>query len=179
MALGQPRRKDPAPQIGRKPEQAELVGDGGLGFAQTLGDLELGDPPLVHQPADGLRLLKRVEILPLDVLDQPEQGSAAVVGAPLDAGHPRQPRQPGRAQAPLSRDQLVAAVLPAANRQGLQQAVAADAFAQSPQVFLVEDGAGLIGAGVDHPQRQGEQPTLFVQSKRQNASPRLSRLGQV
>ena len=76
-------------------EQPERVGDGRPGPPDPLGDLVLGEPELVDQLAVGERLLDRVEVGALDVLDEGELELVAVGELaderrdPLEAGQRR------------------------------------------------------------------------------------------
>ena len=77
-------------------EQAHRVGDARTGAADLLGDLLLGQPELAHEAPEGARFLERVEVGPLDVLDEGQLQLLAVgCGAPDDG---RDAREAGEAR---------------------------------------------------------------------------------
>jgi hypothetical protein len=74
-------------------EQPHRVGDGRPGPADASGDLLLGHLELVGELAVGTRLLHRVEIRPLDVLDQGKLELVPVRELANDGGDPLEPGQ--------------------------------------------------------------------------------------
>ena len=101
-----------------EPQKPQLVGHGGGGTSQLGRRLLLGDTGFPYVSGDSLRLLKVVEILPLEIFYQGQQGRILIADLRLNAGHCLQPRQPRRPEPTLPGHQLPAAGLPP-DRQGL------------------------------------------------------------
>ena len=110
----------PAPQIGlhrlRQLEQAERVGDMRPALADHLAELALAVAVLVDELLVADRLLERVEVRALDVLDDREFERLLVADVMDDDRHLVQAGPLRRAPAPLAGDDLVA--LAAARRPG-------------------------------------------------------------
>ena len=131
-----------------QPEQAQLVGHGGLAAAQPFRRLLLAEPVAAEQAGDGGRLLHVVQIPALEVLDQGQQGGVLLIHPGQQTGHLPQPGDPCRPPAALAGHQLVdCALLPDGER--LQNAVGGDAGRQLLQTLRVEPAAGLLGVGTD------------------------------
>ena len=58
------------PQLAGQAQEAQRVRDRGAVAPDPAGDLVLGEAELVLQAVEGLRLLDRVQLLALDVLDE-------------------------------------------------------------------------------------------------------------
>ena len=153
MALRQARLPQALPHRLRQPQQPQLVGHGGLGAAQLFRRLLLTEPVAVDEPGDGGGLLEAVQIPALEILDEGQHPGVLLVHPGHQTGHLPQTRDPGGPQAALAGDQLIA-LLRAADGQGLQNAVGADAGGQLLQAGLVKMAAGLLGIGMQ--QRQGD-----------------------
>ena len=139
MALRQAVFLQKLPHGVRQPQQPQLVGHRRLRAAQTTGGLLLAEPVAGNEPGQGLRLLPAIQIPALEVLHQRQQRRVLLPYLRHQTRHP---------QAPFSGHQLIACPL-TAHRQGLEDAVAADAFRQLRQGVLVEAAAGLLGIGAD------------------------------
>lgn len=148
MALRQAVFLQKLPHGVRQPQQPQLVGHRRLGAAQTTGGLLLAEPVAGNEPGQGLRLLPAVQIPALEVLHQRQQRRVLLPYLRHQTRHLPQSRHGGGPQAALSGHQLIACPL-TAHRQGLEDAVAADAFRQLRQGILVEAAAGLLGIGAD------------------------------
>src|SRR5439155_14645234 len=132
----------------REPEQPQRVGDGGTVLPDPRGELFLRQAMLLDQPLVRLRLLDRVEVLALDVLDQRQLEGLLLRDLP---DHHRQLAQAGplrRPPPPLAGDQHVA-VVRAADDERQEHAFAADRLGQLLDVAFVEVAAGLVPVGPD------------------------------
>jgi hypothetical protein len=130
-------------------EQAHRVGHRRAVLADPRRDLVLVQAELVDQPLERQRLLDRVEIGALQVLDQRALEGLAAVDV-LD--HHRHVVAPGPlrgAPAALAGDQRVAAARPRPHHQRHDHAVGADRRRQLVELDLVEAAARLIGGRVD------------------------------
>ena len=94
-----------------QPQQPQLVGDGGLGLAQLLRRLLLGQAVPPDEAGDGRRLLQIVQIPPLQILDEGQQRRVFLSHRRNETRHLPQARHAGGPQPPLSRHQLVIAAL--------------------------------------------------------------------
>lgn len=92
---------------------------------------------------DAPRLLDKVEVLALEVLDHRQQAGLLHVHVEDEAGHAREPRQPGRTEAALARDELVAAVVQP-HADGREHAVLLYALRKRGEALSVEDPARLV-----------------------------------
>ena len=70
MAHRQRRPTDVVAHFRGQPQQPDVVGHRRSILADRLGDLLLGQAELVGEPAVGVRLFDRIEVLALDVLDE-------------------------------------------------------------------------------------------------------------
>ena len=107
-------------------EQPQGVRDRGAGLADTVADLLLRQAELVDELAVGERLLDRVEVGALDVLDERHLELIAVRELPDERRDPLEPGEARCAHAALAGDQLVA-VKRLRHEDRLQHAVLADA----------------------------------------------------
>ena len=132
----------------RQAQQAQLVGDGGLGLAELLRGLLLREVIAADEPGEGVGLLPVVEVAALEIFDEREQ-SRVLLPHPRDqARHLAQPGQPRRAQTTLPRNELEVPAR-AADGQRLENAVAADALGQLRESVLREAPPGLLRIGAD------------------------------
>ena len=134
VALAEPLRPQPVQHVPRQAQQPQLVRHGALALAEAARRLLLAEPEQADELPDALRLLHKVEIAALDVLDQRDDAAALHIHVHDDAGHLAQPRHPRRAQPPLPRDQLEAVPL-LAHGQRLQDAVLGDGIPQLLQTL--------------------------------------------
>src|SRR5690606_23352076 len=142
-------------------EQAQQVAGRAARAADRLGGLLVRVAELVDQAPYTLCLLERIEVLALDVLDQGERERRLVVGLAHDDRYFIQFGDARRPEAPLARDDLVAA-RPAVARldgqgpdhDGLHHAVLADRSREFLDRAFVHPGAGLVAPGLQAPERQ-------------------------
>ena len=109
MPGGQGALHQHLPDGRREGGEAQGIGDGGTGLAHPLGHFLLGHTVVGEQEQVALRLLHRVEILPLEVLNQAQLHDLSVVRLQdyrWDLGQPSQLRG---APAPLPSDDLIVA----------------------------------------------------------------------
>ena len=128
-------------------EQAQRVGDMAAALADDVAEIGLGVVVLVDQLLIALRLLDRIEVGALHVLDDGEFERGAVV----DVAHQhRDVVQPGalrRAPAPFAGNDLVSAVGLAANQHRLDDAVLTDRLREIGKFGLGEVAARIFGIG--------------------------------
>ena len=130
---------------GDEVEQPERVRDGRARPADATGDLFVGEPELVDEPAEALGRFDRVEVLALQVLDQRDLELRAVVELADDRRDPLEAGRDGRSQAPLPGDELVA-VDGLGDEDRLQDPVLADARGQRRELGR-DRSAGVAGTG--------------------------------
>src|SRR4029079_7912144 len=100
------------------------IGDGRAVEAESAGELFLGTSEAIQIVAEGGRLLQRVEILALKVLDHGELADALVVELEDPGGDFGELGLDAGAEPALARDELVAAV-EAADQDRLEHSVLA------------------------------------------------------
>ena len=93
VAFGQPMSPDRRGDLVRVAEQAQLIGDGRLAQPQPPRRLVLLQPELADQVADPFGFLKKIQIAPLEVLNQRQQTALLFGGVDQDTGHLAQPRE--------------------------------------------------------------------------------------
>ena len=89
----------------------------------------MGETQLLDQRLDPVGFFDRVEVLPLQVLDQAEHQALLSPVLADDGGDPLQARHPGRAPAPLAGDQLIP-LRKTPDEDGLDDPVLADRVGQ-------------------------------------------------
>ena len=143
--------------VGRKLEQPHQVGDVRAALAQALGQPLLGVAEAVHQLAVARRLLDRVEIGALDVLDDGDLEDLVIGQIAHHHGQLVEPRHPRRPPAPLARHDLVhrGVARRGPHEQRLDHALGADRGGEVRERRLVEAPARLVGVGRDAVHRQG------------------------
>src|SRR6266516_5546286 len=104
---------------------------------------------VIEQLLVGSRLLKRVELLPLQILDQRIPEQVIVRGTPDDSRDVRQPGSLTGPPAPLAHDDLVVSRHDGTDDDWLQQAHCADRVSQLFERVLVEYLARLAGVRRD------------------------------
>ena len=140
---------DPALHGGRQPEQSDGVGDLGPGPLDPGGQLVLGAPEVGQQLLVRRRLFQRVELGPVQVLQQRVAQQVVVLGLPHDGRNHRQAGGLGGPPAPLAHHQLEPAVAQRADDHRLQQADLVDRVDQLGHGVLVEHRARLPRVGRD------------------------------
>ena len=133
-------------------EQAERVRDGRARLADALGDVLLGEPELVDQLAVGQRLVDRVEVRALQVLDERDLELVAVGELADERRDPLEAGEAGRTHAPLAGDELVA-VERLGHEDRLEHAVLADARRELLEHGVVEPVARLVRVRADARER--------------------------
>ena len=108
-------------------------------LVDELAELLLGMAIFVDQPLIGLRLLDRVEVLALDILDQRDFERFVVAELADDRRDFVQPRPLRRAPAPLAGDDLEAVAV-RADDDRLDDAARLDRGGELVQRLFVEDG---------------------------------------
>ena len=103
----------------------------------------LGQPELVDQLAIGERLVDRVEVGALHVLDERDLELRAIGELANERGDPFEADEPGRAHAPLAGDELVA-VERLGDEHGLEHAVLPDARGELLEDGIVDAVPGLV-----------------------------------
>src|ERR1051326_4618466 len=131
-----------------KVEESEQVGDHGARDAKPAAKFLVGHLEAAEVVAKALGLLDRVEIGPLDVLDQGGFHHLLIVEVDDLHGHLREAERTDRSQAALAGDELVA-LADAADDQRLEHAMVANRVAQRLQVRLVESSPRLVRVDVD------------------------------
>ena len=133
-------------------EQAERVGDGRARLADPLGDPLLGQAELVDELAIGERLVDRIEVRALDVLDERDLELIAVGELADERGDPLEAGEARRADAALAGDQLVA-VEGLRDEDRLEDAVLADARGELLEARVVHVATRLVRVGRDPRER--------------------------
>lgn len=88
-------------------QQAQGVCHGAAGFAHALGDVLLCHLKPLHELFVALRLFQRIQVLPLEVLDEGNFHGLLVGNFPDDDGDFVQPQHPCRTPAAFAGDDLV------------------------------------------------------------------------
>ena len=116
-------------------------------------DLVVGEREVLDELLVGGRLLERVELLALEVLDDRLLEHRGVVGDPDDRGDRLEPDAPRRAPAALARDQLVAVAARPRDQHRLEHADLADRVGERGERLLVEVLARLLRVRPDRRDR--------------------------
>ena len=144
-----------------KPQQPQLIAQGGGAHRQQGGSLILGHAALNDQPQDALGFLYVVQVAAVQVFRQGQGGGIGIILLP----HQRRDAAPAEHLAgtppALPGNEAVAPLRQRPHRDGIQQAAAVDALGQGRQLLLVEVPAGLVGAGGDLPNGQLLHRRLF------------------
>ena len=127
-------------------QEAERVGDRGPGTADLAGDLVLGQAKLLLELAEGVRLLDRVEVLTLDVLDQCQLELLAIGEL---ADHGRDSLEAGQAGSldPALAGHDPVTVKRLGHQDRLEDAVIGDARRKRLEVGMFDVTAGLVRVG--------------------------------
>ncbi len=154
VARGQHPRCDPPLHRRRKPEQSQGVADLWTTAADPAGQLLLGAGEVVEQLLVRGRLLQRVELRAVQVLQQRVPQQVVVGRVAHDRGDPLEPCLARGPPAPLPGDELVAVGTGRPHHDRLQQPDLADRVDELAERLLVEDGPWLTRVGRDLTQRQ-------------------------
>jgi hypothetical protein len=114
----------------------------------------VGEPEVLDELLVGGGLLERVEVVPVQVLDERVFQRGGVVGLAHQRRNGLEPHPPGGAPPPLPRDDLVP-VVDGTNENRLQHADLADRVGERPERLLVEVVPRLEAVGADR--RRGER----------------------
>ncbi len=145
-------------------QQPQRVGEMAAALADGVGDVLLGVAEALDQLVVAGRLLDRVEVLALHVLDHGELGDLLVGEVAHDDGHGVERRLLRRAPAPLAGDDLVAAaVRVGAGDDRLHQALGAQRVGEIDELEVVEVLARVEAAGVQLV--DGDEPLLAVRGE--------------
>jgi hypothetical protein len=131
-----------------KIEQSQQVGNVASRLVNDLADFVLGMAVPLDQLAVTLRLLDRVQILALNILDQRELGHRRPVDLADDRGDGVKPRPLGGAPAALAGDDLEA-VSVETQQYRLEHSALGDRLGELVDRFLAELGPRLVGIGPD------------------------------
>ena len=137
-------------------EQSHEVGDRGAVKTNPLSDLFLLRTELGLKRAERVRLLQRIKVLALEVLDQCKDSRLLVRDFSGNHRHLGQPRQLGGAPAALTRDDLHGST-GATNQNRLEHTALADGLAELREVTGVNAGSRLVGVGHQFVQRNHRQ----------------------
>ena len=128
----------------RELQEPQRVGDRHPALADARCHVVVGEREILDQLLIRARLLERIQLLALNVLDDRVLEHGRVVGNPDHRGHGLQTDAPRRAPPPLAGDELVATALSRADEDGLQDADLADRIGERAERFLVEMFARLL-----------------------------------
>ena len=149
MAGGQDTGRDALLDGRRQVQQPERVADVRAGAADLAREFLVGSAEVIEQLLVGRRLFERVELLPVQVLDQRFPEHVVVLRLLDDGADLAQPGPLGGAPPPLAHDELVPAGAHGADDHGLQQADLPDGLGELIERVLVEAPPRLAGIGDD------------------------------
>ena len=134
-------------------QETDEVGDAGAGLAEAIGDRFLREVEVAHQRGHADGLVDRVEVGPLQVLEERQHGAGGVTG--FDDAHRDEllAELLEGAQATLAGDELVA-TLDLTHDDGLEQPLGADGLSEFLDGGLVELFTRLVRVGDDGGDRQ-------------------------
>src|SRR5690606_7569984 len=142
----------------RQLEEPQQVDDGHARAADGLRDLRVGHVELLDQALQRARLLERVQVLALDVLDQGHRDRGLVRDVADDGRHDLEARHLRGPPAPLAGDDLVAdlaaAVAQRPHDDRLHDALRADRLGELGQGLLAHVDARLVLAALQQVDRQ-------------------------
>src|SRR5919198_5601080 len=139
---------DPALHTPREAQQADGVGDGGSAATEAGGELLVRDVKVREQLLVRGRLLKGVQVVAVDVLEQGVPEQVVVFGRPDDGGNAIESGSPGSPDASLSHDELPPVAV-RSNHDRLEHADRLDARAQLGQRLFIERPSRLSWVAVD------------------------------
>src|SRR4051812_4804701 len=120
MAGAEDTGGDPALNAGREVEQPQRVADVRAGPADAVGQLLVGGAELLEELLVGRRLLERVELLAMQVLQEGLAQHGVVAGLPDDRRDGGLTGFPAGSPPALTHDELVAPGVDLADDDGLQ-----------------------------------------------------------
>ncbi len=147
VAGGDLTRTQPVLHRRRQVEEAQRVGEVAAAFAEDLRQLPLGVGEVPHQALVARGFLDRVEVGPLDVLEDREFEGGAVVDLDDDHRHLVETGALGRAPAALARHDLEGPrhVGQRPHHDGLDETPRPDRTGELGQFLLAEMAAGVAG----------------------------------
>src|ERR1700727_2591093 len=145
------------PDRGRQVEEADQVGDSGARAAHGIRHLLMGERKLADEAAQRSSLLRRGELLALDVLDERDRDRLLIRQL---ANHPRnlaEPRELSRLPAALARDdlELMGKTGNRPDHDRLNDPVRLDRGGQFRERLLAQLAARLKRAAADRADRYG------------------------
>lgn len=149
MTGGQYARSDPPLNLCREIQQPDRVGDLGPAAADPPSEFLVRGPELLQQLLVRGRLFQRVQVRPVDVLQQRVPQHRIVAGVPDDRRDDLPADRLRRAPPPLAHDELVLIAVEAPYDDRLEKADLLDRGLQLLQCLLVEDLPGLLRVGHD------------------------------
>src|SRR5207248_11196275 len=115
----------------------------------------------VDQTLDALRLLERIQILALDVLDQRE-GQRRLIGHDADErGNLGEPRALGREPAPLASDNFIPAGVDGTHEDRLHYALVTNRIRELDERLLIHPRTRLIATRADLVERERAERVAF------------------
>ncbi len=166
-------------------EQAEVVGDRAAVLAEAEGEFLLGVAQPVGQGAVGEGPFDRVQVRPVDVLDQGQLGLLGGVDPPEQGGQAGEAGQLGRPPAALAGDEFVAA-RGLADDDRLDEARALEAVGQRCRAASSKVRRGWCGLAVTWKvprgtirRRRRERPPVPPCARGRQVGDRVERLGHV
>ena len=145
VADGDAVLRQPALHLRVEIEQPHAVRDGRAALADLLRDVLLPQVELPREPREGPRLLDRIEVFALEILDERELEHVLIGRFAQDHRHLRQPDPLRRAPAAFAGDQLIA-IVPPPHDERLDDAVLGDGIDELLQLLVVENGACFFSA---------------------------------
>ena len=142
-------------------QEPQQVGGGTARAAHSLGGLLMGQPELLDEPGNALRLFKRRKVSTLQILDE-RHGQGRLVVHGLDhSRNLREPSELGGSEAALAGDDLVGDGVGSGadgpHDDGLQHALPADGIGKLLKPRLIHDLPRLVTACLQRRERQGHQ----------------------
>ena len=147
-----PQLAGPGRRLGELVElgETQVIGNARAFETDAIGDRLVGETEIVHQSAEGLGPVDRVEVLALKVLDERPLGGGLVVHVADQGRYPVDSSQPGRPPATLADHQLVSirdSVAVGSRHHRLHDSRRLDRGGQALDAWLVEALAWLAGVG--------------------------------
>ena len=149
MPLGQIVAADQLHILLRQPQQPQLVRNGRLGLPYLARGLLLCQTELLDEPLEAIRLLKEIQIAPLQILNEGDHRRVLPVRVDEQAGYIGQSGDARRPQPPLPCDQFIATVPCPPHGQRIEHAVLTDTLCERGDRLRVEISPRLIGIAHD------------------------------
>ncbi|KAF1854420.1 hypothetical protein Lal_00003853 [Lupinus albus] len=154
MARGENPGRHPALDGRGELQQPQRIGDLRARAPDAVGQLVMRAVEVLQQLVVRRRLFQRVQLGPVEVLQQRVQEELLVIRGPDDRGDLLQPGLTTGPPAPLAHDELIALRRQLPYDDGLEETDLLDRGDQFGQRVLVEDLTGLPRVGGDEVQRQ-------------------------